>query len=135
MSGTRDGIFRIATDRNGAQQRSRLPSRRPRSPLTIAQRTGKGRAADTSDATQAVKTQSSTPSNETDPVIIILSALGAVALVALIATVTVAKKKKVAEQKARDVEVPSMISAQSCDAQNSPTDARHVFVAHSNGRS
>uniref|UniRef100_A0AAV1V689 Expansin-like EG45 domain-containing protein n=1 Tax=Peronospora matthiolae TaxID=2874970 RepID=A0AAV1V689_9STRA len=134
VSKTRYGTRTISADRRRVQQprqqKSGLPLATPASTQTIAERTAEGQALGKSDAPQGINTQSWKASDGTDPLIIILSTLGAVAILALIAAVVVAKRKKVEEQKACDVEGPSMISAQAFDAQNSPTHGGHAFVAH-----
>uniref|UniRef100_M4BM08 Expansin-like EG45 domain-containing protein n=1 Tax=Hyaloperonospora arabidopsidis (strain Emoy2) TaxID=559515 RepID=M4BM08_HYAAE len=130
MDGTRTIVADRRRGQQPRQQKSGLPLATPASTPTIAERTAEGQALGKSDATQEVNTKSWKASDGTDPLIIILSTLGAVAVLALIATVVVAKRKKVEEQKAHEVEVPSMISAQSFDVQNSPTHGGHAFVAH-----
>ncbi|RLN20744.1 hypothetical protein BBJ28_00001027 [Nothophytophthora sp. Chile5] len=72
------------------------------------------------DDTQSANTKTEASSSGTDPMIIGMSAFGAVALVALIVVVVVAKRKKIQEQKARDVEAPSMMSVQSFGGHNTP---------------
>ncbi|OWZ15763.1 Carbohydrate-binding protein [Phytophthora megakarya] len=93
-------------------------------PSTNTEQTADSQAGD--DA-QSVTTKSSDSSGDTDPWIIILSTLGAVGMVALIVVVVIAKRKNIAEQKARDVELPSMMSVQSFDMQNTPSDRRQAF--------
>ncbi|ETP42293.1 hypothetical protein F442_10787 [Phytophthora nicotianae P10297] len=83
---------------------------------------------DDDDDAQKVTTKSKESSGGTDPLIIALSTLGAVGVVALIVVVVMAKRKNIQEEKARDMEAHSMVSVQSFDVQNTPSDRRHALA-------
>ncbi|ETL90978.1 hypothetical protein L917_10431 [Phytophthora nicotianae] len=83
---------------------------------------------DDDDDAQKVTTKSKESSGGTDPLIIALSTLGAVGVVALIVVVVMAKRKNIQEEKARDMDAHSMVSVQSFDVQNTPSDRRHALA-------
>ncbi|KAG3020409.1 hypothetical protein PC121_g14410 [Phytophthora cactorum] len=83
---------------------------------------------DGDDDAQKVTTKTQESSGGTDPLIIALSTLGAVGVVALIVVVVMAKRKNIQEEKAQDMEAHSMVSVQSFDVQNTPSDRRHALA-------
>ncbi|KAG6604687.1 putative carbohydrate-binding protein [Phytophthora cinnamomi] len=107
-----------------AQQKAGVPAATTAAPSTEQQTTD---SQANGDEAQKANTKSGETSAGTDPLIIVLSTVGAVGLVALIVVVVVVKRKNIQEQKARDFEAPSMISAQSFDVQNTPSDRRQAF--------
>ncbi|EGZ29133.1 hypothetical protein PHYSODRAFT_343985 [Phytophthora sojae] len=108
------------------QQKVGVPAATTAAPSTGTEQQTTDSQGDDDEAQQA-NTKSGETSSGTDPVIIILSSMGAIGLVALIVVVVVAKRKNIQEQKARDFEAPSMVSVQSFDVQNTPSDRRQAF--------
>ncbi|GMF31708.1 unnamed protein product [Phytophthora lilii] len=106
------------------QQKAGLPADTTAAPSKSTKQSSDSHA---DDYTQEANTKSSGSSSSTDPLIIVLSTLGAIGMVALIVVVVIAKRKNIQEQKARDVEAPSMMSVQSFDVQNTPSDRRQAF--------
>ncbi|CAH0476001.1 unnamed protein product [Peronospora belbahrii] len=97
----------------------------PTVPSSSTKQTGKSQVND--DAAETVNTKSGQTLNGTDPLIIVLSTLGAVGLVALIVVIVIVKRKNIQEQKARDVEVSSMIEAHSFDGHQTPSDRSNAI--------
>ncbi|KAG3112030.1 hypothetical protein PI124_g10514 [Phytophthora idaei] len=106
------------------QQNAGVPAATTAAPL--AEQTADSQDGD--DDAQKVTTKTQESSGGTDPLVIALSTLGAVGVVALIVVVVIAKRKNIQEEKARDMEAHSMVSVQSFDVQNTPSDRRHALA-------
>ncbi|KAG1686356.1 hypothetical protein DVH05_006660 [Phytophthora capsici] len=121
-SATSDDDYTYQQDQT--QQTADVPSATTAAPS--AEQTADSQAA--GDDAQTISNKSSESSNGTDPMIIILSTVGAIGMVALIVMIVKAKRKSIREEKARDMEAPSMNSLQSFDVHATPSDRRHALA-------
>nr|UPT50352.1 expansin-like protein EXLX5 [Phytophthora capsici] len=121
-SATSDDDYTYQQDQT--QQTADVPSATTAAPS--AEQTADSQAA--GDDAQTISNKSSESSNGTDPMIIILSTVGAIGMVALIVLIVKAKRKSIREEKARDMEAPSMNSLQSFDVHATPSDRRHALA-------
>jgi expansin (peptidoglycan-binding protein) len=112
-------------EEESTQQTQQQPAATTVAPTSTTEQTADSQAA--GDDAQTVTTESGQTSNDTDPLIIGLSTLGAVGVVALIVAVVMAKRKSIQQEKARDMEAPSMSSMQSFDVHNTPAERRQAF--------